>query len=95
MEEGQVLGCLTDLCCRFGIEDASKIYSITRTRIPWCCFSRPADVLVMILQASGLFLSPSDTSHTEDAGDLPTAQFLRTIHGMNALTDAANVLIYE
>lgn len=56
---------------------------------------QPVDVLAKILHAGELFLSPADVAQAEDVGDLPSAQFLLTVHGMNTLTDAANVLIFE
>ncbi|WP_081576724.1 hypothetical protein [Acidithiobacillus thiooxidans] len=48
------------------------------------------DVLDHIIQAGSLYLSPIQ----EALEDSPGAQFLRTIHGMDALIDATNVLIY-
>ena len=55
----------------------------------------PVDVLDRIIQAGGLYLSPMDAQPDEKVEDTPSAQFLRTIQGMNALTDATNVLIHQ
>jgi len=55
----------------------------------------PVDVLDAIIQAGSLYLAQSGLEPTEDELASPCAQFLRTLHGMNALTEAANVLIYE
>lgn len=55
----------------------------------------PVDVLNALIQAGSLYLAQSDLESTEDELASPCDQFLRTIHGMNALTEAANVLIYE
>ena len=55
----------------------------------------PVDVLDRIIQAGSLYLSPSDARPDESLEDAPSAQFLRTIQGMNALTDATNVLIHQ
>jgi hypothetical protein len=55
----------------------------------------PVDVLDAIIQAGSLYLAQPGLEPTEDELASPCAQFLRTIHGMNALTEAANVLIYE
>ncbi|WP_031573519.1 hypothetical protein [Acidithiobacillus thiooxidans] len=48
------------------------------------------DVLDRIIQAGSLYLSPIQ----EALEDSPGAQFFRTIHGMDALIDATNVLTY-
>lgn len=48
------------------------------------------DVLAQIVQAGGMFLIPMQ-EHPED--DLPTSQLLRTIAGLDAMTDAANILV--
>ncbi|OCX75663.1 hypothetical protein [Acidithiobacillus thiooxidans] len=55
----------------------------------------PVDVLDAIIQAGSLYLAQSGLEHTEDELASPCAQFLRTLHGMNALTEVANVLICE
>ncbi|MDA8151910.1 MAG: hypothetical protein M0003_04220 [Acidithiobacillus sp.] len=55
----------------------------------------PIDVLDRIIQAGSLYLSPSDARPDEKLEDTPSAQFMRTIQGMNALTDATNVLIHQ
>ncbi|WP_436395117.1 hypothetical protein ACSDBR_10415 [Acidithiobacillus ferriphilus] len=47
---------------------------------------------MMIIQAGGMYLIP--TTDRPD-GDLPTTHLLRTQEGLNALTDAADVLIYD
>ena len=52
----------------------------------------PVDVLMMIIQAGGMYLIPT---HERPVDDLPTTQLLRTMDALNALTDAANVLIYH
>ena len=54
--------------------------------------NEPVDVLMAVIQAGGLYLTP--TAERPD-DDLPTTHLLRTIDGLNALTDAANVLIYH
>ncbi len=51
----------------------------------------PVDVLMAIIQAGGIYLIPTQERPVDD---LPTTHLLRTIDGLNALTDAANVLIY-
>ena len=53
--------------------------------------NEPVDVLMAVIQAGGLYLTPTAERPAED---LPTTHLLRTIDGLNALTDAANVLIY-
>ena len=50
------------------------------------------DVLMMVIQAGGMYLIP--TTDRPDS-DLPTTHLLRTLDGLDALTDAANVLIYD
>ena len=57
--------------------------------------SQPVDVLDAIIQADSLYLAQDGQEPTADELASPCAQFLRTIQGMNALTEAANVLIYE
>ena len=57
--------------------------------------SQPVDVLDAIIQAGSLYLEQAGQEPTADDLAVPCAQFLQTIHGMNALTEAANVLIYE
>ncbi|OCX75432.1 hypothetical protein [Acidithiobacillus thiooxidans] len=57
--------------------------------------SQPVDVLDAIIQAGSLYLEQAGLEPTADDLAVPCAQFLQTIHGMNALTEAANVLIYE
>ncbi|MBU2767489.1 hypothetical protein HAP94_15225 [Acidithiobacillus ferrivorans] len=52
----------------------------------------PVDVLMMVIQAGGMYLIPT-TDRPDD--DLPTTHLLRTLDGLDALTDAANVLIYD
>ena len=52
--------------------------------------NEPVDVLMAVIQAGGLYLTPTAE---RPADDLPTTHLLRTIDGLNALTDAANVLI--
>lgn len=52
----------------------------------------PVDVLMTVIQAGGLYLIPTAERPVDD---LPTTHLLRTIDGLNALTDAANVLIYH
>ncbi|MHB1642346.1 MAG: hypothetical protein ACYCS8_06760 [Acidithiobacillus sp.] len=47
---------------------------------------------MMIIQAGGMYLIPT-TDRPDD--DLPTTHLLRTMDGLDALTDAANVLIYH
>ncbi|MDD5125263.1 hypothetical protein [Methylovulum sp.] len=56
---------------------------------------QPIDVLDTIIQAGSLYLAQAGQEPTADELASPCAQFLRTIHGMNALTEPANVLIYE
>lgn len=48
------------------------------------------DVLMMIIQAGGMYLIPTQERPVDD---LPTTQLLRTIDGLNAITDAANILV--
>ncbi|WP_226854492.1 hypothetical protein [Acidithiobacillus ferriphilus] len=50
------------------------------------------DVLMMVIQAGGMYLIP--TTDRPDS-DLPTTHMVRTMDGLDALTDAANVLIYD
>lgn len=57
--------------------------------------SQPVDVLDAIIQAGSLYLEQAGQEPTADELVAPCAQFLQTIQGMNALTEAANVLIYE
>ena len=52
----------------------------------------PVDVLMMVIQAGGMYLIPTTDRPVDD---LPTTHLLRTMDGLNALTDAANVLIYH
>ena len=48
------------------------------------------DVLMMTIQAGSIYLIPTDEQLDDD---LPTAQLMRTISGLEALTDAANILV--
>ncbi len=48
------------------------------------------DVLAQIVQAGGMFLIPMQERPEEDQ---PTSQLLRTIAGLDALTDTANILV--
>ncbi len=48
------------------------------------------DMLMAVIQAGGLYLGPTQERPPED---LLTTQLLRTIDGLNALTDAANALV--
>ncbi|WP_075323102.1 hypothetical protein [Acidithiobacillus albertensis] len=57
--------------------------------------SQPVDVLDAIIQAGSLYLAHTGQEPTADDLAAPCAQFLQTIHGMNVLTEAANVLIYD
>ncbi|WP_123104782.1 hypothetical protein [Acidithiobacillus sulfuriphilus] len=52
----------------------------------------PVDVLMAVIQAGGMYLIPTPERPVDD---LPTTHLLRTIDGLNALTDAANVLVYH
>lgn len=49
-----------------------------------------ADVLLMIIHAGSKYLTTPDEL---SAVDLPTAQLLRTMDGLDALFDAANILV--
>lgn len=55
----------------------------------------PVDVLNTIIQAGSLYLAQTGLEPTADELASPCAQFVRTIQGMNTLTEAANVLNYE
>ena len=48
------------------------------------------DVLTMIILAGSMYLNPTDEQPTDD---LPTTQLLRTMDGLDAITDAANILV--
>jgi len=56
---------------------------------------QPIDVLDAIIQAGSLYLAQAGQEPIADDLAAPCGQFLQTIHGMNALTEAANLLIYE
>ncbi|MGC9217035.1 hypothetical protein [Acidithiobacillus sp.] len=45
---------------------------------------------MMTIQAGSIYLIPTDEQLDDD---LPTAQLMRTISGLEALTDAANILV--
>jgi hypothetical protein len=45
-----------------------------------------------VIQAGGMYLIPTDERPRDD---LPTTHLQRTMDGLDALTDAANVLIYD
>jgi hypothetical protein len=56
---------------------------------------QPIDVLDAIIQAGSLYLAQPGQEPAADDLAAPCGQFLQTIHGMNALTEAANVLIHQ
>ncbi|MBU2773264.1 hypothetical protein HMI48_04910 [Acidithiobacillus ferrooxidans] len=49
-----------------------------------------ADVLLMIIHAGSMYLTTPDEQPDDD---LPTSQLLRTIAGLDAMTDTANILV--
>ena len=49
-----------------------------------------ADVLLMIIHAGSMYLTTPDEQPDDD---LPTAQLMRTLAGLDALTGAANILV--
>jgi hypothetical protein len=52
----------------------------------------PVDVLMMVIQAGAMYLIPTTDRPVDD---LPTTNLPRSMNGLDELTDATNVLIYN